>query len=195
VGPLLANAYMGRELTDQNAMPRWLVGHRMNTSYATGEPQCVVDALHSTDVVEDGTAFRNLVWSEGGEQPRMIVRAECTDLLAALKFAKSVIAVRFVSRLRMRAAIARGGLQLYSPDKIAPTLEATFDEKQAFAKATQRAMHAEQTYRQFFARNLQQQQQIDTAYGAAKRTQEQTTARTMSEYDHLDPVAKRRRGE
>lgn len=193
VGPLLTNGKLGMELTEPDYMPRWLVGHRINSSYQTGKPQCVIEALGRSGVVPDGSAFRTLVWNDG-EQPRMIVRSECSDLLAALIDAKSVIAVRYVSRLRMRVAIARGGLQLYPPETAASILEAAFDEKQAFAKATQRVMHMEQSYKQFFARNMQQRLQIDTAYGAAKRTKEQTVARTMSEYDSLDPPSKRPKG-
>ena len=91
----------------------------------------------------------------------------------------------------MRAAIAAGGLQFYPPDAVAPTLEAEFDERAWLAKATQRAMFQEQSYKRFLERNMQQQRQIDTAYGAAKRTKEQTVARTMSERESLNSASKR----
>jgi len=193
VGPLLTSGRLGAELTEEDHIPRWLVAHRINSNYQTGKPQCVIEALGRSGVVQDGSAFRTLVWNDG-EQPRMIVRSECSDLLAALINAKGVINVRYVSRLRMRAAIASEGLQVYPPDAAAPILEERFKDKQSFAKATQRAMYqqqSEESYRQFFARNMQQQRQIDTAYGAAKRTKEQTVARTRSESDSLNPASKR----
>lgn len=217
VGPLLQNGTPGFEITYSDSMPRWLVAHRIVNDSSSKKPRCAVEALNFSGVVAEGSAIRSLAWSDG-ERPRMIVRSECEDLLAALIIAKSLLAVRFVSRLRMRAAIAaqpriraaieEGGLHVYPPDAAASILDDMFQKRRQAAKAMHADMHnkyqEEQfAYKQFFARNLQQRQQIDTAYGAAKRTQEETAARTNREYDSrgtadaaaaADAAAKRRKG-
>lgn len=193
VGPLLDSGKPGFEVTVKENMPRWLVAHRIMSNSQTKKSQCTVEALSFSGPVADGSAIRTLEWNDGA-RPRMIVRSECEGLLAALINAKRVINDRYVSTLRIRAAIEAEGLHVLPPEAAAPILDAAFGNTAETAKATQRAMHEEAlTYQTFFARNMQQQKQADTAYGAAKRTHELTVARTMSERENLSAAAAKRK--
>ena len=195
VGPLYDNANLTVELTDESYKPRWLLAHRITSNYITQKPQCTVEALSWSGVVPDGSAFRTLVWDD--DLPRMIVRSECEDLLSAIINAKASINVRFFGKLRMRVAIARDHLQLCSPEEAEQKLVAKYpdEEKRKPWTALQRVMRDEFSYEVFIKKYVQQLHQTDAAYGAAKRTQERTVERTMSEFEQHPAAAKRSRRE